>query len=838
MSNNIGRHDGGSPGAMRLADELVERARKVDIYELVSQRYGVTLKKQGAEYVGLCPLHEEKTPSFSVNREKNVFRCHGCGRGGDAIKFIRERAGCDFKSAVELLVGAGNSIESLPARADRPMAPDGDWEQVNPVPADAPAPPAQMRHDGRSIDIQLRYAYRNAAGALVHYVCRADLLDGGKVVRPLIFMRNRRSGALAWKFQAMRAVRPLYGLDLLAVQPDSQVLIVEGEKATEAARRLIARVYGARPELPVVVTFSGGANAIRKANLESLRGRVVIVWGDADEPGQKAADLLCSLLHGVAAQVKRLDPPEGKNSGWDAADAEADSTFDLKQFAKTARIVTFTAPTPLQGAGCVGATSAQVGALSGDETGVATRNRSDVAVAVGRVIEAIENSDDALALHFVDRAANFRWSPGLGWMVDDGVVWARDDALHRFDLARRVCRAVAATCGPKSDSDAKRISSAKTVHATLVLAQADRNMVVPTNLWDADPLLLNTPNGVVDLRTGNLRARGIEFVTQATAVGPDFTASCPIWLRFLEQVFLGDAQMIEFMQRSMGYWITGSVSEQVLHFLHGQGSNGKSVLSDLVKWITGSYGIKLAATALMQAKGERHPTELAQLRGKRLALSSELAENDFFNDALLKELTGDATLSARFMRGDFFEFPMTQKHVIVGNFKPRLRGGDPAIARRMLLVPFNATFTGSAKDKFLLDKLKAEGPAILAWMVRGAEKWSKEGLAVPASVQAASASYMAAMDDLRLWMSEACEMKGESRAKDLYASFSSWKKARGEHPPSQTVWGERMKVQPGIGSRVSNGVKYTGIRLNVAEANLLNIPLANSQFTAYEGVRG
>lgn len=423
-------------------------------------------------------------------------------------------------------------------------------------------------------------------------------------------------------------------------------------------------------------------------------------------------------------------------------------------------------------------------------------------------------SDDDLANQFVVQAdKNLRWSPGLGWMLFNGTIWSRDESLYHYDLARLVCRAAAASVGMDKETEAKRIASAKTRNAVVMLAQADRSMVVPVDEWDAAPLLLNTPAGIVDLRTGQIRERHLEFVTQAAAVAPDFDSECPRWMRFMDQVFLGDKDMIEFMQRSMGYWLSGSVREQVIHFLYGQGSNGKSVLSDFVKWIVGGYGVKLSATALMQSRGERHPTELAQLRGKRLALSSELGESDYFNEALLKELTGDATLSARFMRGDFFEFPQTQKHLIVGNFKPRLRGGDPAIARRMLLVPFKATFKGADKDMGLLDKLKAEGPAILAWMIQGAVKWHADSLAIPESVREASSEYMADHDDLGQWIAEACVRNGKAKAKELYASFSEWKKARGENPPSQTAWGTRLGALPGIGKVNSNGIVYTGIRL-------------------------
>lgn len=447
---------------------------------------------------------------------------------------------------------------------------------------------------------------------------------------------------------------------------------------------------------------------------------------------------------------------------------------------------------------------------------VSALERRAVLPVVGRLqhLQPPRFSDDDLANQFVVQADKYlRWSPGLGWMLFNGIIWSRDESRYYYELARLVCRAAAADVGEDKETEAKRIASAKTRNAVVTLAQADRSMVVPVDEWDAAPMLLNTPTGIVDLQTGQIRERHLEFLTQAVAIAPDFDSECPRWMRFMDQVFLGDKDMIEFMQRSMGYWLSGSVREQVIHFLFGQGSNGKSVLSDFVKWIVGGYGVKLSATALMQSRGERHPTELAQLRGKRLALSSELGESDYFNEALLKELTGDATLSARFMRGDFFEFPQTQKHLIVGNFKPRLRGGDPAIARRMLLVPFTATFMGADKDMGLLDKLKAEGPAILAWMIQGAVKWHADGLAIPCSVRDASDEYMAEHDDLRQWIAESCVRDGKAKAKELYTNFSDWKRARGENPPSQTAWGTRLGAMPGIRKANSNGIVYTGIRL-------------------------
>lgn len=427
-------------------------------------------------------------------------------------------------------------------------------------------------------------------------------------------------------------------------------------------------------------------------------------------------------------------------------------------------------------------------------------------------------SDDQLAVEFVTTyGAGYRWSPGLGWMADTGVVWRRDDVLSRFDLARRICRAAAARV-PKSEGEQRRLASAKTVNAVIALAQSDQRLVVPATAWDAASMLLNTPAGVVDLRSGGIRARRADdYVTQATRVGPDFDRGAELFDNFMLDVFGGDHEMVDFMQRALGYCLTGDRREQVLFFLHGSGANGKSTLLDVVQWLLDTYALKLPAAALMVTRNDRHPTELAQLRGRRLAIASELEEGQFWNEALIKELTGDEVLTARFMRGDFFEFPMTQKHIIVGNHKPRLRGGDPAIARRLVLVPFEQRFEGARRDKGMLVKLKAEATAILAWMIRGAVRWHQDGLQIPQRVRDASADYMSDHDDLTLWVDECCVRSGEAKASELYASFSRWKHDRGEHPQALTTWGQRMQAIPGVVRRKSSGIRYTGLQLNQAE---------------------
>lgn len=439
----------------------------------------------------------------------------------------------------------------------------------------------------------------------------------------------------------------------------------------------------------------------------------------------------------------------------------------------------------------------------------------------GRGLCPPDLSEDSLALTFATRADRFRWTPGRDWMVDDGVRWSKDDSLQRYTFARDICSEAAATLGEDRQEFARRLASGKTVDAVLKLARSDKRLVVLPDQWDSDPMLLNTPGGVVQLRTGEMFARGQQYFTQATLVAP-VPGPAPNWNRFITEVCCGDADLKGFIQRMLGYGLTGDRREQVLFFWYGLGANGKSVLSDFFRWILGDYALKLPASVLMTSRGERHPTEIAQLAGKRLAVSSELDETSFFNEALVKELTGDESATARFMRGDFFQFGLTHKHVIIGNFKPRFRGGDSAMARRMRLVPFNATFDGPAKDPLMLTKLKAEAPAILSWMVQGAREWSEGGLAPAKIVLDASKEYMMDNDDLALWIDECCDQEGETKANDLYQSFSRWKKSRGEHPLSQTSWGARLTALPGVTKKRSNGMRYSGLTLKAIERERLN----------------
>lgn len=426
----------------------------------------------------------------------------------------------------------------------------------------------------------------------------------------------------------------------------------------------------------------------------------------------------------------------------------------------------------------------------------------------------LADTEDAVASAFVKGWSDrFRYVPGWGWTSWEGTHWVRDDRLRHFNIIRAICRERGEHA--TTDSENRRLGSARMVAGAAQLARADQRIVHDVAEFDADPLALNTPAGMVDLTTGTMRPHAHDLVTKCTTVAPDFKASRGRWHKFLMGVFMNDSDLVDFMRRFLGYTLTGLTREQVIAFLHGGGANGKSTLLDLMFYIMGNYALKLPAETLMAHRGvERHPTDVAQLHGARLAISNEIDEGEFWGESKLKELTGDETLTGRFMRQDFFSFRASHKHIIAGNHRPQVRAMDDALRRRILLVPFRQKFEGDRRDNNLGMKLREDAPAILADLVEAAAEWHQRGLLIPDAVRAASNEYAATMDSIANWTAECCTVAGtvECRASLLFESYSLWKRDRGESPVSMTRWGEQMASR-GYAKRRSGGWLYGGIDL-------------------------
>ena len=331
---------------------------------------------------------------------------------------------------------------------------------------------------------------------------------------------------------------------------------------------------------------------------------------------------------------------------------------------------------------------------------------------------------------------------------------------------------------------ATKVASAQVIAAVLKIAQADRSIARTADIWDADPWLLNTPAGMVDLRTGALSPhdRGARC-TKITAVGPapDRDADCPLWTRFLREITGGDAELQAYLQRAVGYCLTGSVREHALFFAHGPGGNGKGVFLNTIGAILGDYTIVASMDSFTATHTDRHPTDMAMLRGARLVTAQETEEGRRWAEARVKALTGGDPITARFMRQDFFTYRPQFKLFVAGNHKPSLRNIDDAIRRRLHLIPF--TFKPARPDRDLPEKLKPEWPAILTWAIQGCLEWQRVGLAPPPAVVEATAEYFAEEDAVGRWMEERCRRDANATATthDLFADWREWCASTGEH---------------------------------------------------------
>lgn len=425
-------------------------------------------------------------------------------------------------------------------------------------------------------------------------------------------------------------------------------------------------------------------------------------------------------------------------------------------------------------------------------------------------------SDEDLALRFADRHADdLRYVAAWGkWFRWTGTHWQQDDTLYAFHLARTVCREASAECN--LEREAKRIASAQTEAAIERLARADRRLAATVDQWDADPWLLNTPQGVVDLRTGRTRQHDPrDHLTKITSVSPA-GHGCPTWHAFVDRVTQRDADLQTFIQRMFGYALTGDTSAHALFFMFGTGANGKSVMLDTIAGILGDYHKTAPIETFTASNSERHPTELAGLRGARLVTAIETEEGRRWAESRIKALTGGDRIAARFMRQDFFEFSPQFKLVIAGNHKPGLRTVDEAIRRRFNLIPFTVTIPPKERDPELKERLKAEWPDILAWMIRGCRDWQDQGLQPPKAVTEATAAYLDAEDALSTWIDECCNRDPRSwtGSTELYASWKAWADQAGEFAGSSRRFTQTLQDRGFEPLRKTNGRGFQGIEID------------------------
>lgn len=427
-------------------------------------------------------------------------------------------------------------------------------------------------------------------------------------------------------------------------------------------------------------------------------------------------------------------------------------------------------------------------------------------------------TQDGTALLFVQRyGGQLRFDyDARAWFHWNDSRWLRDRSQLAFSFARSLARDMAEHVEILEKAAIRKVSFARGVEE---FARADQALAVSANAWDPDPFLLGTPSGSVDLRTGQLHpARQGDMITRHTAVVPTEVADCPTWLRFLEETFCGNAEVIRFVQQFAGYALTGDTTEQRFIFGEGKGGNGKGVLVTTLLGILADYGGTVAMETLTASKHDRHPTEIARLKGLRLVVASETEAGREWAEARIKLLTGGDKLTARFMRQDDFEFTPNFKLLVMGNNRPSLRNVDEAMRRRLIVVQFNNDVPREKRDPELPEKLKAEWPSILRWMIDGCLDWQANRLVCPEDVLSSTDEYFEAQDVFGHWLQDECEIdQGNiyryARSSDLSKNWTDYARANGEEAGTTKSFAARMKNKGFLPVQKSWGRGYEGIRL-------------------------
>jgi putative DNA primase/helicase len=312
------------------------------------------------------------------------------------------------------------------------------------------------------------------------------------------------------------------------------------------------------------------------------------------------------------------------------------------------------------------------------------------------------------------------------------------------------------------------------------------------------PMLLNCDNGVIDLSTGKLLPHSADLLLTKCLPWPYIAnAPCTRWLQFLAEV-LPDEKTVEYVQRLIGYYLTGSTVEQILIFLYGLGANGKTIFVRVLLALLGEYAIQSPMNMLLETKNERHSTELADLRGVRLAACTETPAGQAWNEPLVKQLTGSDKIRARKVYQDNEEFEPTHKIIVAGNYRPRVKGSDLGIWRRLKLIPFERIFADGKKDPHLLERLLAEMPGILAWAVEGYQLWHRDGLGSSRRVNEATSAYRDESDILGPFLVERCIVAPDAKVtrSAMYVAFTEWQKAQGyTHFPTPQAFAEWMHIR-------------------------------------------
>ena len=415
--------------------------------------------------------------------------------------------------------------------------------------------------------------------------------------------------------------------------------------------------------------------------------------------------------------------------------------------------------------------------------------------------------------------AFLRYCPQMGrWLHWDGYRWHRQPAGG--GIAREYSKAIARLYPDDWAAHKKRSLSASGTSACLSLTETDHRIAVDIDALDAHPWELNTPGGIINLRTGQLRPPDPNALhTRSTRIAPDPQADQSPWLDFLNTTFQGDQAIIGYIRRLMGYACVGEVREAILPVFHGQGANGKTVLLETVQAVLGDYATVAPQKFLVQGPGQ-HATEIAAIAGARLVIASETNEGEKFDEAKVKILTGGDRIKARFMRQDEFTFKPSHLLVMMTNHRPEVGSGGTSFWRRLREIPFGHVVPEDARDPELTQRLTNQhGPAIMAWLAQGAAEYARDGLREPDGVKVATRAYEASTDTVARFVDDMVILGGGEAVKvnssEVREAYETWCRTEGETPVAAKTLTTQLMGKYGIGRhKGSKGTRFlTGMTM-------------------------
>jgi putative DNA primase/helicase len=451
-------------------------------------------------------------------------------------------------------------------------------------------------------------------------------------------------------------------------------------------------------------------------------------------------------------------------------------------------------------------------------------------------VDSLPLTDSGNGTRFADQHHQVvRFVPDLGhWLFRRNNKWVIDVAGQRYQRAVETARSIVHEA-PDAGHDERRAIYRHALHSEnadglermLRCASRDSRIVVRAAELDSDPWAFGVANGVIDLRTGLPRPEHPdELITKRSpAWFKGAGEGAPAWDAFLARV-LPSEQVRGFVQRAVGYSMTGDVGEHALFLPYGGGANGKSTLLEVVRAVLGDYARAAAPGLLMATREGRHEEELAELMGVRFATCVESGQDQAFNEPRLKYLTGGDTISARFLYSRRFEFRPTHKLWLATNHKPRVRGGDDGVWRRIKLIPFLETIPEKERDPRLKEKLLDEASGILAWAVRGCLLWQRDGLGAPEEVNGATAEYRESEDRIGAFLADACVLAPGARvvASRLFEAYREWAEGAGERALSPQAFAEALEARGFDRKRTSIARMWVGLGLRVVSGDGVTDP--------------